>query len=151
MNMVEVPQARSGQQETSCLLGYPWNSTGSCPGGVIELAGNWKGLQWSSLGTTCGRTSAELLLGISVGLAGRLHPEVLLNSLGSWLGCMQSLLGSCPWGCLLDLLVRSAIACLSAGQVLKKQEVLIIKAPQNQEEKPCTSCSVPPAPSTDRG
>ena len=43
---VEVPQASSGQQEMSRLLGYPQNSTGRARGVLLNVLGNW----WSSSG-----------------------------------------------------------------------------------------------------
>lgn len=143
-----MPQARSGQQETNRLLGYPWSSTGTCPGGIIDLVRKLVRASGQLTGNHVGRASAALFLEVSLGLSGKLPTEGLLNSLGSWLGCLQNLLGSCLWGAgQLNLLAINAPACLSAGQVQKEQEVTNHPEP---EEKPSSSYSVPPAPSTAR-
>ena len=64
-----MPQAETGKQETSSPFGYPRNSTGSHPGGVIGLSGV---LARASVPEEPpeGRTSAELLLKVSQNLPG---------------------------------------------------------------------------------
>ena len=60
----------------------------------------------------------------------------------------MELTGKLTLGAPLKLVGIHAIACLSAGQGLEGQGGA--KAHQNGEEKPRSSCSVPPAPSADK-
>lgn len=99
VRFTEVPQAKSGKQETSRPLQYARNSTGSDPGCVLELAGKWA----------------------SVELPGN-HPWGGPQLSSSWQH-LQNLLQSICRGYHLSLRERSAPGCLSSGQVRKEQQV----------------------------